>query len=123
MAGSFLEKDLVREVEEKLMYRGFFITSTWINHAGSENPDELTEQALIDERGILLADALVVVLPGRYSTASEIGLAIGLKKPVFLLGKKDFRNLFFFHPLVAAYYNLGYLIDALKEWRSNENKC
>lgn len=115
VAGSFLEKNIVNAIERRLAKEGFGITSTWIRHAGTENPVELEEQALIDARGISIADALVVVLPGRYSTASEIGLAIGFKKPVVLLGKKDDRNLFFYHPLVTAYPDIESLIEGLKQ--------
>ncbi len=109
VCGSFLNKKEVRIVEDTLRKEGYEITSHWVEHEGSEDPNVLEEQSLVDEFGIREAHVVVVVWPGRNSTTSEIGIAIGCGKPVFIRNGKDLHyldNLYYNHPLVHIVFDM-----------------
>jgi len=84
VASSFLNKDAAREMQDLLKRYGHEITYDWTQHPSSTDWGIFREECKKDLQGIVDADALVVVLPGRLGTASELGIALALDKLVFV---------------------------------------
>jgi hypothetical protein len=100
VAGSFLDKEKVRKVQAALRQAGHEITHDWTQHDGTDDPRILREQALADEKGVRDAQVLIVVLPGRFGTHAEVGMALISRKPVIFVGNQgDMECLYFHHPL------------------------
>lgn len=97
-------------VRDALNLIGHEISYDWTAH-GNEKPstkERLQEIAILDLRGVELADFLIVLLPGGGGTHLEIGFAIASGKKIFLhsedpglfeLGPQ--ANAFYHHPDVA----------------------
>lgn len=51
--------------------------------------------------GVVGADLVIVLLPGKYGTHAELGAALALGNKVFLSGPKDAPCIFYDHPLVT----------------------
>ena len=109
VAGKWEDKERVRAVMEELIATGHRVTHDWTTEEGS---DSYTERALNDLRGVWFADALVIVavnteLPYR-GTLVELGAALALGKPVYVIGGKGWFTsekdetgmIFTSHPLV-----------------------
>jgi hypothetical protein len=99
VAGKFEEKKRVQEVMNLLRAVGHTITHDWsvVSEASKRS------QAVLDMRGVIDCDVFVGVfekdLPYR-GAHSELGAALVLGKPVYLLGKWANKNIFTYHPNV-----------------------
>lgn len=97
-----------------------FVASAWINrkkaHAlmlrlkkkGHKITYDWTQQSQLspgaanrDATGVTNAEVVVVLWPGRFGTATEMGMAIAQHKTVLVVGKVNRRkSVYFFHPCV-----------------------
>ena len=114
-----------RPVRDALVAAGHVCTATWIDEAGyglgsatmgSKTPVEKAAIAARDDFEIRASDALVLVSEpdGAYVPGGkhvETGIAIGLDKPVYVVGKAE--NVFHWHPLVTRYADVPALLEAL----------
>jgi len=100
VAGKFEETDRVQEVQDVLKAVGHTITHDW-----TRSPRGLSKraQALLDTRGVLDADILVIIFEkdlGYKGAYTELGVALALGKPVYILGEYGKSNVFVHHPNV-----------------------
>lgn len=126
VASSFLNKVEARKAVKKLQRAGFEVTSRWLAHRPTHNTRVLQTEAVKDFLDVERAkDGVVVLWPGRLGTASEMGIGIALKRPIFVIGcpaaERVIRNVYLFHPLVAHFDTLDEYIAW--EGRDAENSA
>ena len=89
VSGKFEQKNPIRNVMKVIKDYGATITHDWTEYDEPKTFDEARLNSKNDMYGIQAADALLVVayhdLPYK-NTLIEIGIALGLKIPVYILG-------------------------------------
>lgn len=110
IATSLERADAHNLVRDYLVRLGHTITYDWTTHGSvqMEGIDRIREVALDEMRGVLEADAVIVLLPGGRGTHTELGMALAARKPVFLHGRDSSSFLdhtgrtcaFYYDPLV-----------------------
>lgn len=104
---------------------GFELTYDWTTHGSLKDTSQgrLTQGAIAERQGVMDADFLVVILPGGKGTHTELGMALGQDKDIYVLdmegdiitwepGKST--CLFYWHPNVRDYVTLEGLLASLK---------
>ena len=104
-----------RELAKQLVKEGHEITYDWTVHGSvNDEPESVKAEVSTNEvQGVLDADAVVVLLPGGRGTNFEFGQAIGLGKPVILVGTKEQQLL---NGITCAFYHLPTVIKIEKEF-------
>lgn len=110
-------QDLGIRVAKALKEAGHEITATWLavpfNRTASHTEPERRNIADTDFNDIEAANALVLIsdiflCPG--GKWVEAGIALGMKKPVFVLGHRE--NMLLWHPLCSSFAS----VEALVKW-------
>lgn len=111
-------------VRDRLAERGFACTYDWTVHGSlQDEPGRWDEVAEKELDGVIEADVVIVLLPGGKGTHVELGAALALEVPVFLLAEAETPErevIFHHHPGVTRYPSdaLDLLIeDASREMR------
>lgn len=110
VAGPACEQDLVREAARILVEHGHEITSTWLDHDVSYSSQGVEERlpasAVMDFKDVSRADAIMVINePGSAGGMhTELGIALGLGKMCFLIGKRT--QVFHWHHKVIVYEDI-----------------
>lgn len=80
----------VQAVRDALVSAGHSITYDWTLHGSVQGQgiERLKEVAENERRGVVSADAVVVLLPGGRGTHAELGMACALNIPVMLLADR-----------------------------------
>jgi len=89
---------------------GHEITHDWTEHAYGDGHSR-GEHAELDIKGVQDADAVVLLwYPNMLGAFIEVGAALGLGKPVYIVGEDSCfdKSIFFFHPLVKNKFELIY---------------
>ncbi len=101
------------------MYRlkaaGHTITFDWTRDERRRGRKFRQWKAEQDANGVMNADVLVVLLPGRYGTHTETGVAIGVGIPVYVLGLPDTESIYWDHPLVHVVASEKELLKILED--------
>lgn len=111
IACSYVDRDLYEQIYAIVTSLGIEVTYRWVDHepppGGVERHMHRSEQSEAEINGVCAADILILGLPGRYGTATELGVALANETPVILFGRpeRDFvtgdpANIFLDHPLV-----------------------
>ena len=105
-----------RSAIELVRNAGYEVTFDWtqIEHLKpyDENVEKCREAALLESRGVLDADALIVLAhPAGVGMYLEMGIAIGRGKPVFVVTDGPSRSMFFYHPLVRRFRTVDEVLD------------
>ena len=116
-----------RDMQLELEQAGHSITSRWITHdwkfghpsESAYTDGERRDIALMDQADIQDAEGLVLIAEAVGKTVPggkhvETGIAIALKLPVFVVGRRE--NIFHWHPLVHLAKDTPELIASLREW-------
>lgn len=94
----------VQELRDSLAVHGVFLTYDWTRHGSvqSDGVDRMREVAQNEADGVRRARVLVALLPGGRGTHVEIGIALGRRIPVLLVGEQPgpYECAFYHHPLV-----------------------
>ncbi len=99
VASSFRNIDAVRYIASKLAAEGYAHTYDWTKNAKAREEqtatfEDLKEIGQKEMDAVMESDFIVVLLPGGKSTHVELGLALGLKKKIFLYSQDDaFSNI------------------------------
>lgn len=86
---SGLENAMAAElVRDDFLAAGWEITHDWTQHGSvqAEGEERIREIALAEIQGVVSADVVVVLLPGGRGTHAEMGIAIGSRRPVLVVG-------------------------------------
>lgn len=90
IASSVNNKDIVMKwIEQISREPDLEITYNWATHGKISDPKEQREVSIKEVIGVQQADLLLVLLPGGWGTHVEMGIALGLNKPVFLVSLND----------------------------------
>lgn len=106
VAGKFADRLDVKAIMVGLLLRGHEITCDWTGHELHDNtePHDLQQQwAVEDMQGVRKADVLIAlfVKPHQYRGAFiEIGAALALGKPVWVLGDTQRSATMMHHPFI-----------------------
>ena len=75
-------------LRDEMTDRGHKLTYDWTSHGSvqSEGRERIADVCMREIFGVVQADVVIVLLPGGRGTHVELGLAIGLRKPVLLVG-------------------------------------
>lgn len=101
VAAKFEEGARVRGVYDTLREAGFSITHDWTTedasaYTGAAKLAYKRQCGTNDYRGVVNADAVLVLNHALlYGGAAEMGMAIALKKPVYVVGAEIRENIFF----------------------------
>jgi len=78
-------------LRDEMTDRGHKLTYDWTRHGSVQHEGEarIAEVCLREIFGIVEADVVIVLLPGGRGTHVELGIAIGLRKPVLLVGSPE----------------------------------
>ena len=107
IASGLANASKARDVRRVLENCGWGLTYDWTQHGLIEAKYIRPLFAVAETNGVRRADVLITVLPGGRGTHTELGIALGLSKPVILyapdpglLEGNHGACLFYFHPLV-----------------------
>ena len=109
VATAFANKQRAREVMDKLVSFGYEITYDWTIEEDDRIEGQIDElkwirNSLRDARAVDEADLLILLAEDGFvycSALAEFGMALGQKKPVYVIGNAlNDRMLFLRHPLV-----------------------
>ena len=92
VASSFINKEQVRYVSQKLIGFGFSHTYDWTKNNRASTLAELEEIGTKEKNAVLASDIVIVLLPGGKGSHIELGLALAGGKNVFLYSPNDEIN-------------------------------
>ena len=117
IAGRYSRRDEFRQVRDKLIKRGYSVTSRWLNEdkplngcMGQETSEWYYRTQAVDLVDIFDASAVLFFAedpkqqPPRGGRHVEFGYALGLLKPIYVIGPHE--NVFHFNPLVVHFNSL-----------------
>ena len=105
VAGKYQERQMITEIMDELRALGHEITTDWTSH-GYATPEVHSSYAVDDVRGVKEADVYIgVFINGhRYRGAlCELGAALALDKPCWIIGYAEDDCIFMLHPLVEHF--------------------
>jgi nucleoside 2-deoxyribosyltransferase len=107
-----------KELREILEEAGHTLTYDWTVHGSVQaSPEIWADTAANEASGVYRADVVIVLLPGGLGTHTELGMALGLRKPIILVGEQTAAGrtcIFHHHPSIkrVAYDNDGMAFTA-----------
>jgi nucleoside 2-deoxyribosyltransferase len=127
VAGKAGEEESARKVMQALIDAGHEITFDWtsIPHLKpyDQHHTESREAAILESRGLLEADAVVLLAHengvGMYV---ELGMAIATKKPVYVIGSEQSRTMFLHHPVVQRTRDIRELLHVIEVTENQTTK-
>ena len=103
VTSSFKNRQAVRSVSKGLKEKGFIQTYDWTENNRAPEIGELKRIGLLEKKAVMDADFLIVLLPAGKGSHIELGIALGLEKPVYLYSPDDEVN----HPdTTSTFYHL-----------------
>lgn len=118
------------EVRDALSVVGVDLTYDWTIHGPvwEEGVDRIREVSVLEMQGVAEADAVIVILPGGRGTHVELGMAIALDKPVYILAETDELRLmktavestcaFYHHPNVKWTFSIWLIQHAIAQQKA-----
>lgn len=107
----------VRNAILSMTIAGFKNTYDWSTHGRVIDKSDLSQIAQKEMFGVVEADFLILLMPAKLGSHVELGIALALNKPVFIIEnnieyeEKSFYNL----PNVCRYQNMDKLIAELTQ--------
>jgi len=107
----------VRNAILSMTIAGFKNTYDWSAHGRITSKSDLPKIAQKEMLGVVEADFLILLMPAKLGSHVELGIALALNKPVFIIEnnieyeEKSFYNL----PNVCRYQNMDKLIAELTQ--------
>lgn len=102
----------MQAMRDHIIESGGVLSYDWSAHGmlGPSKFDQWETIAKAEIEGVREADVLILLLPGGRGAHIELGCALGLGKPVFVIGPQEafddgsygYPCLFYHHPLVVA---------------------
>ena len=119
IASSLDNSASVAKAAEFFESHGYQITYKWHEHGRIEDESKLAEIGKLEYQGVVDADFLVLLMPARYGSHVEFGIALALNKPIYIItGGHEFEEKSFYHlPLVSRYEDLQQLIGGVDNGR------
>lgn len=90
IGSGFKNCELVNDYSKTLEENGWHHTYNWAkNFSNNETIDDLIEYAKLEQRGIMDADVVIILLPAGRGTHIELGMALALNKKIFLCSSTE----------------------------------
>lgn len=120
IGSGFKNVELVNEFSRKLQSHGWEHTYNWAeNLKENETIEDLIEYSKLEQKGIEEADVVIIILPAGRGTHIELGIAMALKKKIYLYSSKkeefDIENTVNFYQLPSIEKIVGEIDDAINE--------
>lgn len=120
IGSGFKNADLVNEFSEKLQSHGWEHTFNWTKYISDyETIEDLIKYSELEQKGIEESDAVIIILPAGRGTHIELGMAIALKKKIYLYSSRkeefDIENTVNFYQLPSIEKIVGEIDDAINE--------
>lgn len=121
MAGKFYcatslnNADQAKIVIRRLCDFGHECSYDWTSHGKVSGHQAMLDICLKELEGVLEADVVVVLWPGRRGTHVELGAALATNKPVFFIVPPDFDAdvSFYHHTNIITFDNLDKAIEVI----------
>lgn len=118
VSGKWEDRANVKLLYAVLRHAGHTITCDWTTHDYPQRNAKKVLQgyATDDIRGVTVADLVICLFRRRLPYRSafiEMGAALALSKPVYVLGKTQDACIFMNHPLVKQYDTLAALLSGI----------
>ncbi|WP_026908430.1 nucleoside 2-deoxyribosyltransferase [Paucisalibacillus globulus] len=84
IASGLDNKEKVQLVRDKLLESGHTHTYDWTKNNRASTEEELRKIGTDERNAVLESDVVIVLLPGGKGTHTELGMAIGLEKEIYL---------------------------------------
>jgi nucleoside 2-deoxyribosyltransferase len=119
IASSFDYKEEVKKIVQFLKEHSHSITTDWTNHKPlkpySKNKELSKEYVIEDIKGVEECDVFILLSDKKGSGMYiELGVAMELKKNIFVVGKQNESSMFFFHPLIKRRTSIDEVFKELK---------
>ncbi|PDY00963.1 group-specific protein [Bacillus pseudomycoides] len=98
IASSFQNKHLVQFVASQLKEAGWHHTYNWTQNERATNREQLQKIGQAEKQAIQNADVFLLLLDGGNGSHTELGMAIALKKKIYMYHKNN--------PLQTTFYHL-----------------
>ncbi len=85
VASSLYNADMVRAAYDELREAGLRISYDWTTHGLVSDRSRLRDIANKEIEGVASADYLLFLTPARTGSHVELGIAIALKKPIYMM--------------------------------------
>lgn len=119
--------ELVSYYAEVLKKNGWEHTYNWVEKVCDDvSLDDMVKYAQLESKGIEDSDVVIILLPAGRGAHIELGMALALKKKVFLCGDEeefDIKNTVAFYELPSVIQLTGMRDENLKrimEYRNDE---
>ena len=120
VAAKYEDREFVRELYRTLESKGHTITCDWTNH--DMYPEDVPEikkgsYALDDIVGVQECDVLIAVfLWKRHQRGAliELGAALGLNKPVLIIGHHESSSTLLQHPMITRFSHVDDALEAVR---------
>jgi len=115
ISSSCENREAVKTLQRILINDGHEITFDWTIHEDApESPAQATQWAMEDVTGVLKADLMLFITPGRRGAHVELGIGIAMRRPIFILGKY-YDNIFYRYPTITMFEDLFKILEAIEE--------
>ncbi|MDA1631845.1 nucleoside 2-deoxyribosyltransferase [Bacillus cereus] len=98
VASGFQNKHLVRSIANELKHAGWHHTYDWTRNERAVNQDQLREIGQAEKNAIKEANVFLLTLDGGNGSHTEFGMAIALKKKIYVYHERN--------PLETTFYHL-----------------
>ncbi|WP_456271443.1 group-specific protein [Bacillus sp. AK031] len=128
VASSFKNIQQVRYISEQLKHRGYIHSYDWTQNERAVNIEELEQIGKEEKQAVSDSDFVVVLLPAGKGSHIELGIALGLRKKVFLhfpnkeaMSLNQTSTFYYLQEVEKCYGSLDDLVDRINS-SSNSNK-
>ncbi|WP_010097971.1 nucleoside 2-deoxyribosyltransferase [Ornithinibacillus scapharcae] len=84
IASGLENKENVQYVRDRLLEAGHIHTYDWTKNNRATTEEELRAIGTAERDAVLESDVVIVLLPGGKGTHTELGMAIGLEKKIYI---------------------------------------
>ena len=121
VASKWQDREIIKQIQKDIELAGHSISYDWTDHsfdpvAGTKK--DLERLAVEDIQGVINADLLIVYAVFHYSYEGafcEMGAALALGKPIYVVGYAIDSCIFINHPLVKQFETVMEAITNLSE--------
>jgi nucleoside 2-deoxyribosyltransferase len=89
IASSFQNKEQVHQLSKALTSLGYIHAYDWTRNERASSIAQLRKIGELEKCAVMESDFLVVLLPGGKGSHIEMGIAVGLDKPVYIFSPNE----------------------------------